>query len=122
MDAINENLSKLQGCNFPLMIQDLSVEAPEPSVFIRNLNLSFKKQTGKFVDVSPEIFWAEDVISVPLAVKSESLLGGPFTLEIALPFLLDDLDGSIKQVVLDSLRKFNDLSLSTTERSEHKKA
>ncbi|MBM3198507.1 MAG: hypothetical protein FJZ58_04540 [Chlamydiae bacterium] len=106
MSILGQNLAKLHGYDLYAMTAHCTVREENPQEFVRYLNLSFKRNSGEITELPPEIHWAQDELNIPIAVTNKEL-GGPLSLEVALPTLLDEVTLPIRTIVLDSLKRFN---------------
>lgn len=107
---IEQNVQKLQDSDINEITFSTTVQEID-GVIVCYANLLIEKTTGKILKLTPshQVFWQEDAVSTPVAIKTKNLFEGPSLLELAQKQDLDPLPSQSKDVVQSSLESFNKL-------------
>jgi len=109
-NLIDENVEKLQQSNIDEIVYTTTIQEIDEDIVCYG-NLLIEKKSGKILSLSPsdQVFWREDAISVPIAIKTKSLLDGCFRLEFAIGDDLKELSQETVHLLKTSLETFNKL-------------
>ena len=109
-NLIHENIEKLQQSNINEIIYTTTIQEINGDIVCYG-NLLIEKKSGRILSLSPshEVFWREDAISTPIAIKTKSLLDECFSLEFALADDLKELSQETVHTLKTSLETFNKL-------------